>query len=48
MCSVAKAPLLAPISINHHDAVCTGECPIDEAFDYVSPLQRGLIRPPRA
>lgn len=48
MCSVAKAPLLTPIAINVHDAVCSGECQLDESFDYVSPLQRGLLRPPRA
>lgn len=48
MCSVAKAPLLTPIEISLHEAVCTGECQIDESFDYVSPLQHGLIRPPRA
>lgn len=48
MCSVAKAPLLTPIGISLHDAVCTGECRVDEAFDYVSPPQHGLIRPPRA
>lgn len=47
MCSVAKAPLLTPIATALDTAVWTGECQVDVAFDYVSPLQRGLIRPPR-
>jgi hypothetical protein len=48
MCSVAKAPLPTTIAVNLHNVVCTGRCQLEEAFDYVPPLQRGLIRPPRA
>ena len=47
LCSVAKAPCLTPLTLQFHDLVCVGQCSVDESSDYVNPLQRGLIRPPR-
>jgi hypothetical protein len=48
ICSVAKLPLLTPIEVGLDSwAICMDECQIEESFDYVSPLQCGLIRPPR-
>src|ERR1019366_2733777 len=48
LCSVTKAPCLTPLTPTLDHALCIGQCCLVESFDYVSPPQGGLIRPPRA
>jgi hypothetical protein len=47
LCSVAKTPLLLPLDLDLHQALCVGNCVSIDLFEYISPMCDGLDRPPR-
>ena len=47
VCSVAKAACLNSPLVEFEPTALRHECCVDQSFDYVSPFDGGLIRPPR-